>query len=623
MSSKRLTDISSSTGLTLSDLIHIVNTGDTSQGNPAGSSYKATLNQVADAFSGIFSKGFTGGTVSGPTNFNSGLSANTLNTTSITLNGLTVTGFTNFLIGGSYSPSNSTLTLNTQGGTPVSITGLTFGGSFTGGTVVGQTTFSGGLSANTINVIGLTANTVNTTSFTLNGVTITGFTFGNTFTGNTSATCITDLYVSNLNSCSPLHIQNISDGSVLIGENGNVNVGIGTSTPNKKLTVTTSNTGDGIMLRSSTNDLAALQVDPGIPSSPYKRGYIALYNENSIYANVVFNTPYHTQSDYINTGLNLGIGHTFTTGIGATAKLHVVGSDSSSSNYGLKVQNSGGTDNFVVRNDGNVGIGTSTPLTKLQVVGGNLQGIYSTSTNDIAINGVGTGVSSYGVKGETDLGTAIRSNITNTSAIGLEVNYTPTNSSLLKVLGNGNVGIGTSSPSEKLDVSGKTKTINFQMTNGATNGYVLTSDASGNANWQIPTGGGGGIFTGGTVSGPTNFTNGLTANTLNVPSITLNGVNYTSFDDTVNLGTGLTVNFTGKTIFNLPDSPVSGNISGDTTNAKFGMIQKIYHQSSVEPTFPSSWKLVGEGIYFPNELNIIYAEYITNNWIEYWIIQQY
>ncbi len=52
------------------------------------------------------------------------------------------------------------------------------------------------------------------------------------------------------------------------------------------------------------------------------------------------------------------------------------------------------------------------------------------------------------------------------------------------------------------------------------------------------------------------------------------------------------------------------------------MIQKLYHQSSVEPTFPTSWKLVGEGIYFPNELNIIYAEYITNSWIEYWIIQQ-
>jgi hypothetical protein len=55
----------------------------------------------------------------------------------------------------------------------------------------------------------------------------------------------------------------------------------------------------------------------------------------------------------------------------------------------------------------------------------------------------------------------------------------------------GTVGIGTTSPSEKLDVSGKTKTINFQMTSGATNGYVLTSDASGNASWQASTGGGG------------------------------------------------------------------------------------------------------------------------------------
>jgi hypothetical protein len=54
----------------------------------------------------------------------------------------------------------------------------------------------------------------------------------------------------------------------------------------------------------------------------------------------------------------------------------------------------------------------------------------------------------------------------------------------------GNVGIGTTTPSEKLDVSGKTKTIDFQMTSGATAGYVLTSDASGNASWQASTGGG-------------------------------------------------------------------------------------------------------------------------------------
>jgi hypothetical protein len=48
----------------------------------------------------------------------------------------------------------------------------------------------------------------------------------------------------------------------------------------------------------------------------------------------------------------------------------------------------------------------------------------------------------------------------------------------------GTVGIGTTSPSEKLEVSGKTKTTNFQMTSGGTSGFVLTSDASGNASWQ-------------------------------------------------------------------------------------------------------------------------------------------
>lgn len=48
---------------------------------------------------------------------------------------------------------------------------------------------------------------------------------------------------------------------------------------------------------------------------------------------------------------------------------------------------------------------------------------------------------------------------------------------------NAGVGIGTSTPAESLEVVGKTKTTNFQMTNGASNGYVLKSDANGNATW--------------------------------------------------------------------------------------------------------------------------------------------
>jgi len=80
--------------------------------------------------------------------------------------------------------------------------------------------------------------------------------------------------------------------------------------------------------------------------------------------------------------------------------------------------------------------------------------------------------------------------------------------------GSDRVGIGTPAPTEKLDVSGKTKTINFQMTSGATNGYVLTSDANGNAGWQSPT-----SFTGGIVTGETIFTGGLSATTISATTI--------------------------------------------------------------------------------------------------------
>jgi hypothetical protein len=54
-----------------------------------------------------------------------------------------------------------------------------------------------------------------------------------------------------------------------------------------------------------------------------------------------------------------------------------------------------------------------------------------------------------------------------------------------------NVGIGTTNPTELLDVAGKGKLLQLQVVDGATSGYVLTSDALGNATWQ-PAGGGGG-----------------------------------------------------------------------------------------------------------------------------------
>ncbi len=50
----------------------------------------------------------------------------------------------------------------------------------------------------------------------------------------------------------------------------------------------------------------------------------------------------------------------------------------------------------------------------------------------------------------------------------------------------GKVGIGTTTPSQKLDVVGTLKTVGFMMPTGAAAGRVLTSDVSGLGVWQAP-----------------------------------------------------------------------------------------------------------------------------------------
>jgi hypothetical protein len=66
----------------------------------------------------------------------------------------------------------------------------------------------------------------------------------------------------------------------------------------------------------------------------------------------------------------------------------------------------------------------------------------------------------------------------------------PTADNIIYIKGD-KLGVGTTTPSRKLEVSGTTKTdsliaANIKMTNGAANGYVLQSDASGNATWVSP-----------------------------------------------------------------------------------------------------------------------------------------
>lgn len=57
---------------------------------------------------------------------------------------------------------------------------------------------------------------------------------------------------------------------------------------------------------------------------------------------------------------------------------------------------------------------------------------------------------------------------------------------IMTLLGNGNVGIGTTNPQATMDINGSTKTSTLQITSGAGANKILQSDASGNATWVSP-----------------------------------------------------------------------------------------------------------------------------------------
>jgi hypothetical protein len=118
--------------------------------------------------------------------------------------------------------------------------------------------------------------------------------------------------------------------------------------------------------------------------------------------------------------------------------------------------------------------------------------------------------------------------------------------------------IGGAIPVNPIFLSGLTINSGFTYSNGTEqNGYVLTCDASGNANWG-PAGGTTGVYlplSGGTVSGGTIFQSGLTANTIsattyqNLPTdVYVTGGTYTNGEITFLNNTGGTFTVTGLPI---------------------------------------------------------------------------
>jgi hypothetical protein len=136
-----------------------------------------------------------------------------------------------------------------------------------------------------------------------------------------------------------------------------------------------------------------------------------------------------------------------------------------------------------------VGIGTSSPANRLHIVG-----TESSPLLNVEKTGSGRGVrvsttSACAIWVENSGNHGLR--VTNANGDGIHVTYAGGWAGYFNgdAYISGDVGIGTSSPDTKLDVNGTTKTTTFNMPTGATDGYLMTSDAVGNGTWQAPASG--------------------------------------------------------------------------------------------------------------------------------------
>lgn len=83
--------------------------------------------------------------------------------------------------------------------------------------------------------------------------------------------------------------------------------------------------------------------------------------------------------------------------------------------------------------------------------------------------------------------------------------------------------------------------------------------------------------------------------------------------------TGSVISFIVPQVYNSVASPSSSNITDSLTSSKIGIVQKIYHNHTVEPTFPAGWVKMGTATYTTSTLNVIFAEWVSSTRVEYWI----
>jgi hypothetical protein len=212
---------------------------------------------------------------------------------------------------------------------------------------------------------------------------------------------------TNSTSAFSLRTNNTDKLTILSGGN----VGIGTTTPNVKLRVEGNTILNGAVSANTTYNAFALNV-----------GGIAYIIGGSVWVNDAYG---YANASSVNTGMYPDSSHNIT----------------------FKNNNS---TSVYINSSGNVGIGTTITNTKLNI------DIPSSSTNGLSL-----------IDASTVPVVFTYSSVTGENRIGGLLSYVfPTfysgGSERMRITSGGNVGIGTSSPSAKFQVTGSTNTVNFQ-----------------------------------------------------------------------------------------------------------------------------------------------------------------